>query len=113
MGAWTERAEKIGNEYIRGNAWQNSLRRHLELNFPALVKELGEELDDYCIVTTADAIHLYNDLLDDGVDGETASELAMARLLLVPGGDVEDEEDDDTSDTEEMELAIQELLTDA
>lgn len=82
---WKEKAtaaRKAG--YTPKGNWERTLRKHLNLCFPALVKELGPELDDYLQATVWEAMEAEERLLDKGTDPQVARELVMADLLQVP-----------------------------
>lgn len=87
---WRERAEQaIEAGYVPGNNWQRMLERHLRRCFPALVGELGSDLESYLIVQTFNAIEMACDLEDAGMDTATAEELVMAELLKRPPDEVD------------------------
>ena len=79
-------ARLIRNGYAPGNAWENLLRRSLAASNPGLERELGPACPAYLAVRTARAKEMYERLLGQGTDPQTARELAMAELLSGGGG---------------------------
>ena len=81
---WTTRAKKaIESGYEPGNPWEDLLRRSVQRCRPKLVEELGDEFAAYLQVRTADAMRLYDRLIEQGTPEDVAHELAMADLLPV------------------------------
>lgn len=81
---WAQQAQAIlakGEGYQKGNQWEGMLRRSLQRTNPQLVKELGNDLDNYLIVRTWGAMDLANRLEDQGTPPETARSLAINELL--------------------------------
>jgi hypothetical protein len=78
---WTERAKELPEEYIPNNQWEAMLGRHLKRCNPALVKELGKELEAYLQVMTWEAMEYEETLLDAGTEPHMARELTMEYLL--------------------------------
>lgn len=82
MSYWAEKAQRErAKGYRPGNHWERQLRKHLTEIFPALVKELGKDFENYLQSITADVMELYQTMLDQGTDPQAARELAMAELL--------------------------------
>jgi hypothetical protein len=80
---WQESAEKARDEgYTPGGAWENLLRKSLQRSRPALVEELGDDLENYIQTQTARALEMYVTMVSDqGMNAEVARELAMDELL--------------------------------
>ena len=56
-------------------------RRSVERCRPKLVEELGDEFEAYLQVRTADAMRMYDGLIEQGTPAEVARELAIVDLL--------------------------------
>ena len=90
MTNWTERAAEIlkAGGYIRGNQWEDKLRRHVTQYLPKLAKELGKELDDYCIVRVNTAQEQMALMISQGMKPDEAREQALSDLLPTPPDEV-------------------------
>ena len=85
MKTWKELAEEArADDYQPGNHWERMLDRHLKANFPALVKELGKQYQDYLQARTNEVMNLEVTMIHQGTDPQAARELAMQDLLPVP-----------------------------
>ena len=79
---WTPKADKpiaLGHE--PGNPWEELFRRSVEQCWRKVVEELGEQFEAYLQVPTADAMRMYDRLIEQGMLQAIAPELALADLL--------------------------------
>jgi hypothetical protein len=72
--------------YVRGNPWESKLRRHLLKHCPALAKELGQDLEHYLVVRTADALAEAELLQTQGMTPDEAHAAALRDLLPAAEG---------------------------
>lgn len=78
---WKARAQKeLKAGYIAGS-WQGMLDRALRENRPELVKELGQDYQNYLIVMVAQARDHQQTLLQQGTNPHAARELAIQDLM--------------------------------
>ncbi len=84
---WKSRAEKaLASGYVRGNPWEQMLRRHLHRNYHQLVVEFQNArcFGSYLIVRTNEALNRVDELESQGTSPESARELALNELLQKP-----------------------------
>lgn len=78
MTSWQEMAaQAIADGYSPGNPYEENLRASLD---PAKAQELGEDLEPWLQVTTADALKLADEMMEAGEPPELALEAAKEQL---------------------------------
>lgn len=83
--------EAIAQGYPVGHAWEAVLSTYLKKNCPALVRELGSDLQDYLTVTVNQALEQTVTLTNNGMNPMEAEFVARREMLPMSEEDVEDE----------------------
>ena len=82
MADWKAKADKAkADGYLPQNPLEMQFLEYVQEERPALAKELANDLPNYLIAKTSDALDQYVSLTEAGTPAETAMELVKADLM--------------------------------